>query len=548
MLQQDYIDGALLKELISAGTACLYSHKAQVDALNVFPVPDGDTGTNMYLTFQAALRELLNNTSFQVSDLLESAAYGALMGARGNSGVIVSQFFRGFVKALPKKTVNLTKHELAEGLNGAYNLCYQAIRQPIEGTILTVIREMANFAKENVNNKSNFKEYFDQIYQHACKVLAQTPEMLPVLKQAGVVDAGGQGLVFFFEGMNRRLKGENVDETISDNLLNESQKISVTSYTDGELLADGVINFQYCTEFILKGKQLDLEYIKNNLSPHGDCLLVVGDENTAKIHLHTNNPGIVLDFAVRLGDMYEIQIHNMVEQSQQRLAKLSEAAAANSKYGIVAVAAGDGLERIFRSLGVQVVVNGGQTMNPSIEDLAKAASSINAAQIIILPNNKNIILTANHVQDLLPERKVKVVPTHSIPEGLAALLNYSEDRNLEENVQQMTEKSQAIVTGEVTYAIRSVKIGEMDIKEGEIICLLNGEIVTHGATPEQVLEAALQKNPKVNSSLISIYYGSDVTPLVAQDLLNRLEKKYPEAEFELYYGGQPLYYYLFSIE
>lgn len=548
MLQQDYIDGELLKELISAGTACLYSHKAQVDALNVFPVPDGDTGTNMYLTFQAALRELLNNTSSQVSDLLESAAYGALMGARGNSGVIVSQFFRGFVKALPPKTVNLTKHDLAEALNGAYNLCYQAIRQPIEGTILTVIREMANFAKENINSESNFKEYFEQIYQHACKILAQTPEMLPVLKQAGVVDAGGQGLVFFFEGMNRRLKGENVDETISDNLLNESQKISVTSYTDGELLADGVINFQYCTEFILKGKQLDLEYIKNNLSPHGDCLLVVGDENTAKIHLHTNNPGIVLDFAVRFGDMYEIQIHNMVEQSQQRLAKLSEAAATNSKYGIVAVAAGDGLERIFRSLGVQVVVNGGQTMNPSIEDLAKAASSINAAQIIILPNNKNIILTANHVQDLLPERKVKVIPTHSIPEGLAALLNYSEDRNLEENVQQMTEKSQAVVTGEVTYAIRSVKIGEMDIKEGDIICLLNGEIVTNGVTPEEVLEAALQKNPKVNSSLISIYYGSDVTPLAAQDLLNRLEKKYPEAEFELYYGGQPLYYYLFSIE
>ena len=548
MLQPDHIDGALLKELISAGTACLYSHKAEVDALNVFPVPDGDTGTNMYLTFQAALRELLNNTSTQVFDLLESAAYGALMGARGNSGVIVSQFFRGFAKALPKKTVNLTKLELAEGLNGAYNLCYQAIRQPVEGTILTVIREAASFAKENVDKKSDIQEFFNQIYQYACNVLAKTPEMLPVLKQAGVVDAGGQGLVFFFEGINRRLKGENVDETISDNLLTESKKISVTPYTDGELLADGVINFQYCTEFILKGKQLDLEHIKNNLSPHGDCLLVVGDENTAKIHLHTNNPGIVLDFAVRFGDMYEIQIHNMVEQSQQRLAKLSETAAVNSKYGIVAIAAGDGLERIFRSLGVQVVVNGGQTMNPSIEDLAKAASSVSSSQIIILPNNKNIILTANHVQDLLPERQVKVVPTHSIPEGLAALLNYSEDRNLEENVQQMTEKSQAVVTGEVTYAVRSVKLGEMDIKEGEIIGLLDGQIVTHGATPEEVLEAALKKTPRANSSLISIYYGCDVTPLMAQDLLNRLEKTYPEAEFELYYGGQPLYYYLFSIE
>ncbi len=547
-MQPDYIDGALLKALISAGTACLYSHKAQVDALNVFPVPDGDTGTNMYLTFQAALRELLNNTSTNVMDLLESAAYGALMGARGNSGVIVSQFFRGFVKALPKKTVNLTKSELAEGLNGAYNLCYQAIRQPVEGTILTVIREAASFAKENLDNDSNIKEYFDQIYQHACQVLAKTPEMLPVLKQAGVVDAGGQGLVFFFEGIKRCLNGEEVDGATSESILNEAPQISITSYTDGELLADGVITFQYCTEFILKGKQLNLEHIKNNLSPHGDCLMVVGDENTAKIHLHTNNPGIVLDFAVRFGDMYEIQIHNMVEQSQQRLAKLSEAATANSKYGIVSVAAGDGLERIFRSLGVQVVVNGGQTMNPSIEDLAKAASSINASQIIILPNNKNIVLTANHVQDLLPERQVRVVPTHSIPEGLAALLNYSEDRDLEENVQQMTEKSQTVVTGEVTYAVRSVKLGEMDLKEGEIICLLDGDIVTHGATPEQVLEAALQKTPRVNGSLISIYYGCDVTPLAAQDLLNQLEKTYPEAEFELYYGGQPLYYYLFSIE
>jgi DAK2 domain fusion protein YloV len=548
MLQQDYIEGSLLKEIISAGTACLYSHKAEVDALNVFPVPDGDTGTNMYLTFQAALRELLNNPSTQVSDLLDSAAYGALMGARGNSGVIVSQFFRGFVKALPKKIANLTKKGLAEGLNGAYELCYQAVRQPVEGTILTIIRESANFAKENVNNKSDIKEYFNQIYVHACEILAKTPEMLPVLKQAGVVDAGGQGLVFFFEGIKQRLNGESVDEAVSNNILNDSGKISVASYSDGELLADGVISFQYCTEFILKGKKLDLEHIKNNLNPHGDCLMVVGDENTAKIHLHTNNPGIVLDFAVRFGDMYEIQIHNMVEQSQQRLEKLTQTNSNNSKYGIVAVAAGDGLERIFRSLGVQVVVNGGQTMNPSIEDLAKAASSINSSQIIILPNNKNIVLTANHVQDLLPERQVKVVPTHTIPEGLAALINYSEDHDLDDNVRQMTEKSETVVTGEVTYAVRSVKYGEMDIKEGEIIGILDGEIVTHGETPEQVLEAALQKTPRINNCLVSIYYGSDVTSLVAQDLLNRLEKTFPEAEFELYYGGQPLYYYLFSIE
>jgi DAK2 domain fusion protein YloV len=544
ILQLEIIDGSLLKQLLASGTACLNAHKAEVDTLNVFPVPDGDTGTNMYLTFQSALREVMQNPSENVNDILESAAYGALMGARGNSGVIVSQFFRGFIKALPKGLKHISKLEVEKGLNGSSTLCFQAVRQPVEGTVLTVIKEIAKYATENLTKKSSLDEYLENIYKHACLVLAQTPEMLPVLKKAGVVDAGAQGLVYFFEGIVKFLHGEEVPtESITP-----AKVVSMTPYTDNdsELLGEE-INFQYCTEFILKGKQLDLEYIKNSLSPHGDCMLVVGDENNVKIHLHTNNPGIILDFAVRLGDLSEIQIHNMVEQSQQRLAKMLVDGNSNRKIGVVAVTAGDGLERIFRSLGVQVIVNGGQTMNPSIEDLTKAVSALPSSKVIILPNNSNIIMTANHVQDLT-SKEVKVIPTQSTPEGLSAMMNFSDERSLEENATQMTEKSRNVITCEITYAVRSFQFGDQEIKQGDNIGLVNGEIVASGRTPEEVVEKTLKTVPEANSGLISVYYGSEVTATTAQELLNRLEDKFSEAEFELYYGGQPLYYYLLSIE
>ncbi len=543
-MQLDIINGSMLKQLLASGTACLNAHKAEVDTLNVFPVPDGDTGTNMYLTFQSALREVMQNPSENVKDILESAAYGALMGARGNSGVIVSQFFRGFTKAIPKGVKHISKLEVEKGLNGSSTLCFQAVRQPVEGTVLTVIKEIAKYATENLTKKSSLDVYLENIYQHACQVLAQTPEMLPVLKKAGVVDAGAQGLVYFFEGMIKYLHGEEVPtESVTP-----AKIVSIAPYTDNdsEILGE-TINFQYCTEFILKGKQLDLEYIKNSLSPHGDCMLVVGDENNVKIHLHTNNPGIILDFAVRLGDLSEIQIHNMVEQSQQRLAKMMVDGNSNRKIGVVAVTAGDGLERIFRSLGVQVVVNGGQTMNPSIEDLTKAVSALPSSKIIILPNNSNIIMTANHVQELT-SKEVKVIPTQSTPEGLSAMMNFSDEHSLEENVTQMTEKSSNVITCEITYAVRSFQFSDQEIKQGDNIGLVNGEIVASGKSPEEVVEKVLNSVPEANSGLISIYYGNEVTATKAQELLNQLEDKFSEAEFELYYGGQPLYYYLLSIE
>lgn len=547
-MQPEVIDGSLLLQVMVSGVSSIRSYKDEINALNVFPVPDGDTGTNMFLTFQSALREMSKNPSTRIISLLDSAAYGALMGARGNSGVIVSQFFRGFVKALPQDLQAISKEEIAKGLSGASSSCFQAVRKPVEGTILTVIREIAKYADDNFEKPGTLVDFLKEIYQYSIKILAKTPDMLPVLKQAGVVDAGGQGLVYFIKGIVQYFDGETIalDKELADN---SGKVVSLNSYVDSDSLPETEINFQYCTEFILKGRRLDLEELKNNLNPHGDCLLVVGDENTAKIHIHTNNPGIILDLAVRLGDMSEIQINNMIEQSKQRLAQKAQAeiGITNKKIGIIAVASGDGMDRIFRSLGVQVIVNGGQTMNPSIEELANAVSQLATPEVIILTNNSNIVMTAGHVQELT-SKQVRVVPTHSIPEGLAALMSFSDDLPLDENVERMTEKFNSVITGEVTYAVRDVKLGDLDIKQDSIIGLVGGEIVTFGDNAESVVESSLQKVPNAASSLISIYYGADVTPISAQGLLNRLEKKFPDAEIELYYGGQPIYYYLFSIE
>jgi DAK2 domain fusion protein YloV len=545
-LRLETIDGILLKEMMASGTTVLNYHKAEVDALNVFPVPDGDTGTNMYLTFQAAFRELSNNRSNRVLDLLESAAYGALMGARGNSGVIVSQFFRGFVKAIPNETKLLTKKEITFGIEGAANLAFKAVRHPVEGTILTVIRAMANYATEKVGDAGDLAEYFTHIYQHGVSVLAKTQEMLPVLKQAGVVDAGGQGLIYFVKGIVDLLNGEPMD-TMALKTETSPKVVTLNTFTDNEMLPEEEINFHYCTEFILKGSHLDLEYIKDSLASHGDCMLVVGDPQTVKIHIHTNNPGIVLDFAVRLGDLYEVQIHNMVEQSRQRLAKQSTAEDENGGIGIVAVASGDGMERIFKSLGVQSVVNGGQTMNPSVEDLVTAVTKLKTANVIILPNNSNIIMTANHVNDLVA-KEVRVVPTNSVPEGLAALMCFNSELSLDENVMNMNEKFSQVVTGEITFAVRGCRLGDLDIDQGDIIGLINGEIATFGAELDQIMENTLRKIPAINGGLVSIYYGAEINAMIAQELLNRLEKAFPDTEFELYYGGQPLYYYMFSVE
>ena len=547
-MNMENIDGPQLKKVIPAGTAMLYEHKDEVDALNVFPVPDGDTGTNMYLTFLSAVREVEKTTSDQLGDVVESAAQGALMGARGNSGVIVSQFFRGFAKGVAGARI-LGREEVAKGIEGAANMAYQAVRKPVEGTILTVIREAAAEARRLLEQPMSMAEYLEAIYHHADWILSKTPEMLPTLKQAGVVDAGGKGLIFFLQGVLEAVKGSPVASKLTVALSEDSPYRLASGYAEGDMELEE-INFQYCTEFILRGENLQIENIRQDLTPHGDCLLVVGDAKTAKIHIHTNNPGLILDYAVRLGDMSEIQIHNMVEQSQQRLERVKQAAKESEpvkEIGLVAVASGEGLQQIFRSLGVDVVIEGGQTMNPSTEDLYRAAEKVSAKQLIILPNNGNIIMTAGQVSELTPE-PVGVVPSKTIPQGIAALMAFNPQTDLRENIEAMTRAMSGVQTGEVTFAVRDTVYNGLEIKEGDIIGLWEDEVVLAGKDPGQVLFDLIKKEVSREDALISIYYGKDISSEVAQELLNNLQDSFPEAEIELYYGGQPLYYFIFSVE
>lgn len=546
-MRADLVDGEQFWRMLSAGTALLHEHKEEVDALNVFPVPDGDTGTNMYLTFLAALREVEKGPKDRLSQVVDAAAQGALMGARGNSGVIVSQLFRGFAKAVAGLEV-LDRRTLARGMDGAASLAYQAVRKPVEGTILTVAREAARAAETALHRETSLVEFCEEIYSHAALILSRTPDMLPTLKQAGVVDAGGKGLLVVLEGAIRALKGE--DAVFPADRPAYVQSPAMVAVVD-DIPLD--ITFQYCTEFLLRGQDLNVEQIKDDLSPHGDCLLVVGDEQTVKIHLHTNNPGLILDYAVRIGEMSEIQVNNMVEQSQQRLERIKQAqttektATETKEIGLVAVAMGDGLAQIFRSLGVDEVVEGGQTMNPSTEDLLHGVEKVAAKQVLILPNNGNVIMTAGQVSELT-ELPVAVTPSKSIPQGIAALMAFNPLAPLQENVLNMTRALGEIKTGEVTYAVRASKVNGFDIAEGDIIGLADDQLVAVGKKPEQALAELLDKMVAKPDALISIYYGRDVNQEEAQRTLSMLSDRFAEADIELYYGGQPLYYYIVSVE
>ncbi len=549
-MQVKIIDGLLFKELLAAGTKSLFKYQKTIDALNVFPVPDGDTGTNMYLTFQAALKEVNQNETLNLSELLEAAAFGALMGARGNSGVILSQLIRGFVKGVTLTEEVLTKKEIIEGLNSASHFCYKAVRKPVEGTMLTIIREVAEFAATFDREEITLVDFIEKLYRHADQSLANTPDLLPILKKAGVVDAGGHGLVCFFQGIIQYLRGEiiNNDEQLEiAHKIIEGRKGPDLGALADDLSWEKSLSFNYCTEFILKGKRLNAEVIQDFLTDQGDSLLVVGDEEILKIHIHTNNPGIILDFGVKLGSLSEIKIDNMLEQSQKNLKMSLSEEEDPAPVGILAVAVGDGLERIFGSMGAQQIVSGGQTMNPSIEELVKAVNALAAPEVIILPNNSNIILTANQVQQLV-DKEVRVIPSETIPEGITALLNFSPSKTLAENTALMTSGLNNIITGEVTYAVRSLRLGTMNIDKGDIIGLVNGEIQICGRTSEEVLLNTIEKIPAALNGLLTIYYGKDVDALTAERVVTNLNQSFPEAEVEVHYGGQPLYYYLFSVE
>lgn len=550
-LRLESIDGAVLKRMIITATNVLEENKGTVDALNVFPVPDGDTGTNMSLTLSAASREVQKAPEHSASQVAEAAALGSLMGARGNSGVILSQLFRGFSRGLEGKG-RVSPLDLAWAFQEGVTTAYKAVMKPVEGTILTVARESARAALASARQGGDILTVMEAAYQQAEQALAKTPELLPVLKKAGVVDSGGKGLVFIFSGYLEALRG-------TERSRKDVSPAKTVDFTISEEMAD--IRFPYDTEFLIRGSGLGLDRIRETLAQWGDCLLVVGTPDLVKIHIHTDNPGRVLDYCVRQGELIQIEIKNMKEQHEDLKATAQhgdsgseasedgEPASEDVEAGaaVVAIAAGEGLGEIFRSLGVSEIVHGGQTMNPSTQDLLEAIAKVKTKTVFVLPNNKNIILTAQQAAELT-DKDVRVVPTKFVPQGIAAMLAWQADADVDKNLKAMTRAIESIQTGEVTYAVRTTQFGDLEIKEGDILGLWNGQIKSIGREPEEVLKELLGRMMEQGGEVVTIYSGNGVPEEKSAALVDELRKQYSDCEIELHYGGQPLYYYLFSVE
>lgn len=564
-MQLEYIDGALLKQMIQAASSWLSVNKESVDALNVFPVPDGDTGTNMSLTMQSAAREAEKVTSSSASKVAEAMAQGSLMGARGNSGVILSQLFRGFAQSTANKD-RLNGKEFAQALKAAYQQAYRAVMKPVEGTVLTVAREAATAAVEEAKSTSDILAIAQTYLAEGNRSLARTPNLLPVLKEAGVVDAGGKGLLTAWEGAMKVLQGVQVDwDSVAQDVSSQNQGEKDSNRILSTETTEEALKFRYCTEFLVRGKGINLDKIRSALEPRGDSLLVVGDSNLTKVHVHTNNPGWVLEFCGAMGDLLEIDINNMAEQNrdfEERQGNKEEegvstlydedeenfpALLEDREVSVVAVVAGSGLEKIFRSLGVDSIIRGGQTMNPSTQDLFQAVEECRAENVIILPDNGNVVLTAQQVPQVT-SKNVVVIPTKSVPQGIAALLAFDPAKSLEENESNMLSAFHNIKTGEVTYAVRNSKFNGVEIEEKDIIGLLDGEIRTVGKSTSEVTKDLIEEMLDEDSELISLYYGSDLPSEDAEAVYEELVNDYPDHEIELHYGGQPLYFYFISVE
>lgn len=548
---KNQITGEDLKKSLVSSRDYLVLNKEMVNELNVFPVPDGDTGTNMSLTIISALKEAEHLDSFAtVEEVSAAVSRGALMGARGNSGVILSQFFRGFAEGLKGKEVATIK-DLAFAFKKASDVTYKAVMKPTEGTILTVGRELSDFAIKNAAKATDMGSFYESVIKAAEKSLDNTPNLLPVLKEQGVVDAGGKGLVVILQGALKAAKGETIEKIEDAELERKTPK----AFVDGEV-EDDDIEFAYCTEFLIKGDSDKAEEFKQRLIPLGDCLLVVGASGIIKTHIHTNNPGRVLEYASEIGMLQDIKIDNMRIQHKEKLFKDEEVEAAKGKnrvvepteeYAFVTVSIGDGLDEVFESLNADYIVKGGQTMNPSTEDLLKGVESTPGKNVFILPNNKNIQLAAEQVKELT-KRNVKVIPTRSIPEGISAMLAFQPDSTFDENEEAMKEAISHVKSGQVTYAVRDTEISGKKIGEGDVIGIAHGDIVSVGSEVTEVTRELIAELVNEDHSLITLYYGEDVDEEDGEKLLKELEEEYEDLDIELVYGGQPLYYYLISLE
>ena len=547
------VDGLLLKRMIISAANNLENNKIMVNALNVFPVPDGDTGTNMALTMKSAVKELMNikDINPSIQQIAEAAANGSLMGARGNSGVILSQIFRGFSKALKGRELFDTK-ALASAMMEGSNTAYKAIMKPTEGTILTVIRLTGEHAIKIASNTDDIVTLFEQIIEKSNLVLSQTPELLPVLKKAGVVDAGGKGLVIIFEGMFLSMKSGKILE-----LREKIEELEEEADMSNPVFSNAELEFGYCTEFFIKGSSPETT-LKKHLAKHGDSIVMVTDENLTKVHVHTNNPGIVLEFAMQYGQLSKIKIDNMREQHTElhknEIEKDIEAQSEptfkeNPKpYGVVTIAMGEGIAAIFKDLGADVIIEGGQTMNPSTEDIVNSINKINADVIVVLPNNSNIILAANQAKSLLNDKNIMVAPTKSIPQGITALMSLDIEKSPEANLKKIEKSISEVKTGLITYAVRNTNFDGMEIEEGNIIGIVAGKIVDAGNDLQKVSKTVLKSMIDHDSSLVTVYYGEGTNEEKARELADYVNGSFKDMESEVHYGGQPLYYYIMSVE
>ena len=552
------IDAAMLKKCFLAGAANLEAKKEIINELNVFPVPDGDTGTNMTMTILSAAKEVSSISSPTFENLSKAISGGSLRGARGNSGVILSQLFRGFTKEI--KTVTVIDAEvLARAFQKATETAYKAVMKPKEGTILTVAKGLADKMNELAGENGDLEEILGQVIEHGRYVLSQTPEMLPVLKEAGVVDSGGQGLIEVISGAYDCLLGKEIDLTAA-----------LGSGTTAKVEADAVeadIKFGYCTEFIINiekkfdnGDELNF---KAYLESIGDSIVVVADDEIVKVHVHTNDPGLAIQKALTYGSLSKMKIDNMREEHKEKLIKEAEKAEAEKKaaeeaakkpaepkkkYSFISVSAGAGLSEIFEGLGVDVVIEGGQTMNPSTEDMLNAIDKVNAENVFILPNNSNIILAANQAQSIVTDKNVYVVPSKTIPQGITALINFDETADAESNFENMSSEMKNVKTGQVTYAVRDTSMDGKEIKQNDIMGIGDKTILSVGKDIESTTIDMLSQLIDDDSELISVYYGEDVTEEQVNSLTAKLEEAYPDLDLEVHSGGQPIYYYIVSVE
>lgn len=547
-MNQFKIDGAMLKQMLLSAAQFLEDNKETVNALNVFPVPDGDTGTNMSLTMQSAAKEILALKTDKLGEVAKALSKGSLKGARGNSGVILSQLFRGFAEFL-KDYEQVDTVQFAKALMGGSDKAYKAVMKPVEGTMLTVARVTAEKSVKIANETKDFTGFFSRILDVAKDILDNTPNLLPVLKQAGVVDSGGMGVLYIMMGAANALD-EDFDLDISSF---DAKDISLPSFSDTD--SSQSIEFGYCTEFFIKNlhpyiKDEDIEKLKQKLERFGDSIVVVGDMDLIKVHFHTNMPGKGLQLGLRFGELSNIKIDNMREQHSHNMEYAELAMADNSPekdFGILSVAMGEGIANLFKDLNADYIIEGGQTMNPSIEDILNAANKVRAKEIFILPNNSNIVLSAKQAAEL-SDKPIHVIPTKSIPQGLAALIAYNPELPIDENNNLMLKAIEQVKTGQVTYAVRDSNFDNQQIQEGDFMGLSNGTIMAVGKDIETVTQDLLKHMVDEDDEIITLLYGKDATEETTNQILAFLEDTYPDIEVELLDGGQPLYYYIISVE